>query len=124
MEGLSYQDLPVLFHYYNFSLNLRHKYLRHFREQNPLPRSLESSKYQESFSSACFCWKKNCKLYQQNRIKFFYSFVDQATPGFELGKKDLQSPALPLGHVAKTIQKIYENIPFFWGGLLIFVLVS
>ncbi|KAK7299377.1 hypothetical protein VNO77_45670 [Canavalia gladiata] len=24
-----------------------------------------------------------------------------ATPGFELGKKDLQSPALPLGHAAK-----------------------
>lgn len=33
----------------------------------------------------------------------FTPFVDQATPGFELGKKDLQSPALPLGHAAKTI---------------------
>ncbi|RYR41113.1 hypothetical protein Ahy_A08g037510 [Arachis hypogaea] len=33
----------------------------------------------------------------------FNSLVDQATPGFELGKKDLQSPALPLGHAAKTI---------------------
>lgn len=30
--------------------------------------------------------------------------VIQATPGFELGKKDLQSPALPLGHAAKMIQ--------------------
>lgn len=28
----------------------------------------------------------------------------EATPGFELGKKDLQSPALPLGHAAKTTQ--------------------
>ena len=36
---------------------------------------------------------------------FFDSLVDQATPGFELGKKDLQSPALPLGHAAKMIQK-------------------
>lgn len=33
-----------------------------------------------------------------------FLFVDQATPRFELGKKDLQSPALPLGHVAKMIQ--------------------
>uniref|UniRef100_A0A2P2NZA6 Uncharacterized protein n=1 Tax=Rhizophora mucronata TaxID=61149 RepID=A0A2P2NZA6_RHIMU len=37
-------------------------------------------------------------------IKYFPSFVDQATPGFELGKKDLQSPALPLGHAAKVLQ--------------------
>lgn len=43
----------------------------------------------------------------------FESFVDQATPRFELGKKDLQSPALPLGHVAKTkkVYKIDENTP-------------
>lgn len=32
---------------------------------------------------------------------FVVVVVDQATPRFELGKKDLQSPALPLGHVAK-----------------------
>lgn len=32
---------------------------------------------------------------------FCFVVVDQATPRFELGKKDLQSPALPLGHVAK-----------------------
>lgn len=44
------------------------------------------------------------ELYQPNRIGDFESFVDQATPRFELGKKDLQSPALPLGHVAKRIQ--------------------
>jgi hypothetical protein len=37
---------------------------------------------------------------QRRRIDFEF-FVYQATPGFELGKKDLQSPALPLGHVAK-----------------------
>lgn len=28
-------------------------------------------------------------------------FIDQAAPRFELGIKDLQSPALPLGHAAK-----------------------
>ena len=33
-----------------------------------------------------------------------FLFVDQAAPRFELGKKDLQSPALPLGHAAKMIQ--------------------
>jgi hypothetical protein len=43
-------------------------------------------------------------IYQQTGIRYFPSFVDQATPGFELGKKDLQSPALPLGHVAKAIE--------------------
>ena len=47
------------------------------------------------------------ELYQQNRRKEEISgfLFDQATPGFELGKKDLQSPALPLGHAAKMIQK-------------------
>ena len=40
---------------------------------------------------------------KRNRIRDFDSFVDEAAPGFELGKKDLQSPALPLGHAAKTI---------------------
>ncbi len=29
-------------------------------------------------------------------------FIDQAAPRFELGIKDLQSPALPLGHAAKS----------------------
>ena len=57
-----------------------------------------------------FCWGiiglviSAEELYQQNRIGDFESVVDQATPRFELGKKDLQSPALPLGHVAKRIQ--------------------
>lgn len=41
----------------------------------------------------------------------FDSLVDQATPGFELGKKDLQSPALPLGHAAKMIQKNRSEYP-------------
>ena len=85
---------------------------------------IESSKYQESSPPLTSAGKKFVKLSHQNIIRYSDFFVDQATPGFELGKKDLQSPALPLGHVAKTIQKIYENIPFFWGGLLIFVLVS
>lgn len=33
-------------------------------------------------------------------IKLKY-FIDEAAPRFELGIKDLQSPALPLGHAAK-----------------------
>lgn len=55
------------------------------------------------------------KLYQQKKgIRYFAFFVDQATPGFELGKKDLQSPALPLGHAAKATQnrRKYSH-PFF-----------
>jgi hypothetical protein len=36
--------------------------------------------------------------------RFRLLIKNQATPGFELGKKDLQSSALPLGHAAKTIQ--------------------
>ena len=48
--------------------------------------------------------------YINQQAKGFRVFIDQATPGFELGKKDLQSPALPLGHAAKTI-KIDGNIP-------------
>lgn len=78
---------------------------------------IESSKYQESPPPLTSAGKKFVKLSQQNIIRYSDFIVDQATPRFELGKKDLQSPALPLGHVAKTIQKIYENIPFFfWGG--------
>lgn len=63
-------------------------------------------------------------IYQQNEIRYFASFVDQATPGFELGKKDLQSPALPLGHVAKAIEiKNRQKYPppfFFLTKLLFF----
>lgn len=66
----------------------------------------------------CSAGSNLVELYQQNRIRDFYSFVDEAAPGFELGKKDLQSPALPLGHAAKTI---YNNVPF-WVGLLNFSL--
>ena len=47
--------------------------------------------------------------YQQKGIRYFASFVDQATPGFELGKKDLQSPALPLGHAAKATQNSRQS---------------
>jgi hypothetical protein len=32
-------------------------------------------------------------------------FFDQAAPRFELGIKDLQSPALPLGHAAKKSER-------------------
>ena len=49
----------------------------------------------------CYAGENWVDLYQQ--IRDFDSFVDEAAPGFELGKKDLQSPALPLGHAAKTI---------------------
>lgn len=56
----------------------------------------------------CYARIRRLILYQQ--AKGFRVFIDQATPGFELGKKDLQSPALPLGHAAKTI-KIDGNIP-------------
>ena len=61
------------------------------------------------------------KIYQQKGIRYFVPFVDQATPGFELGKKDLQSPALPLGHAAKATQnrRKYPSFSFFF-----FVLVS
>lgn len=48
---------------------------------------------------------------EQKRRKDLELFVDQATPGFELGKKDLQSSALPLGHAAKMIQNGYDNFP-------------
>lgn len=51
-----------------------------------------------------------------NRIRDSEPFIDQATPGFELGRKDLQSPALPLGHAAETIQNRWKH--FFGGGLL------
>jgi hypothetical protein len=36
-------------------------------------------------------------------------FIDQAAPRFELGVKDLQSPALPLGHAAKKIRSKIEK---------------
>lgn len=52
--------------------------------------------------------EKFSELYQQNEIRDFEFFLDQATPGFELGKKDLQSPALPLGHAAKMYDPL-EN---------------
>ena len=36
------------------------------------------------------------------KLKYFF---DQAAPRFELGIKDLQSPALPLGHAAKKSER-------------------
>lgn len=57
---------------------------------------------------------------KQNKGFRVLSFVDQATPRFELGKKDLQSPTLPLGHAAKTLQNRWKYSPFacfVWGGV-------
>lgn len=53
------------------------------------------------FTFFAFAGEKFSELYQQKEIRDLEFFLDQATPGFELGKKDLQSPALPLGHAAK-----------------------
>ena len=52
---------------------------------------------------------------QPNIIFHLQFLIDQATPGFELGKKDLQSPALPLGHAAnKNIDmKFFRILPPF-----------
>lgn len=60
------------------------------------------------------------RIKRHNRIRNFNSFVDEAAPGFELGKKDLQSPALPLGHAAKTIHNRRKNSPppFFYQTLV------
>jgi hypothetical protein len=56
-------------------------------------------KYRQFFSSA---GQESGQLYQISEAGFrAICCVDQATPGFELGRKDLQSPALPLGHAAK-----------------------
>lgn len=117
VEGLSYPNLPFFFHDSSLSLNPSERIYNIFILENKNSRYFESSKSQESFSCACFRWEKFW-LYQQNRIRYFDSFVDQATPGFELGKKDLQSPALPLGHAAKMIQNRWQNFFFivliFW----------
>jgi hypothetical protein len=43
------------------------------------------------------------KMPKKERIDLF--FVNQTTPRFELGKEDLMSPALPLGHVAKILEE-------------------
>lgn len=67
-----------------------------------------------SFPSRAPVGGKFDKLYQQKGIKHFAPFVDQATPGFELGKKDLQSPALPLGHAAKATQNRRKYPPSFF----------
>jgi hypothetical protein len=44
---------------------------------------------------------------KKERINHF--FVNQATPRFELGKEDLKSPALPLGHVVKILKEKLKN---------------
>lgn len=70
----------------------------------------------------CSAGENQVQLYQQSRIRYFYSFVDEAAPGFELGKKDLQSPALPLGHAAKTIHNRIKN--YRWITKLQFIVLA
>lgn len=88
--------------------------------KNVTPSCLESIKSLETFSYACFAGKSRRVIpAKQNKGFQVLSFVDQATPRFELGKKDLQSPTLPLGHAAKTIPNTWKYSPFlflFWGG--------
>lgn len=95
--------------------------------KNRNPSYLESRKWQESRTLL----EKIRRVIPAKQNKGFrvLSFVDQATPRFELGKKDLQSPTLPLGHAAKTIQNRWKYSPFacfVWGGTqcLFFVLPS
>lgn len=68
--------------------------------------SRDSSSINKVFFYLCFFGHEFVKfdLIEIRGIKNSEYFFDQATPRFELGIKDLQSPALPLGHVAKTIQ--------------------
>ncbi|GKD09774.1 hypothetical protein Tco_1189459, partial [Tanacetum coccineum] len=42
-----------------------------------------------------------------NRIRNFDSFVDEAAPGFELGKKDLQSPAQQSAFAVGVLSDLY-----------------
>jgi len=79
----------------------------HFGEQTS--RCLEFCIKLVPYSYTSLRWKKiKSFLYQQNEINYLNSLFDQATPGFELGKTNLQSPLskiIPLGHIAKIIQK-------------------
>ena len=52
--------------------------------------------------------KKKKQKPKTERMNHF--FVNQATPRFELGKEDLKSPALPLGHVVKILEKKKKKI--------------
>lgn len=90
--------------------------------QNYQNRCLESTKYQQSPYQSPYSVLLGNQLYQQSRIRYFYSFVDEAAPGFELGKKDLQSPALPLGHAAKTIHNRIKN--YRWITKLQFIVLA
>lgn len=91
--------------------------LRNRKKKNRNPSYFESRKCQES--RTLLEKIRRVSPAKQNKGLRVLSFVDQATPRFELGKKDLQSPALPLGHAAKTIQNRWKNSPFacfVWGG--------
>lgn len=87
-------------------------------EQNPRMFRIQNKIKQ---ASPFLCSKKMGKFYisKTKKIGYVNPFADEATPGFELGKKDLQSPALPLGHAAKTIQNIPNPLkkrffPFYY----------
>ena len=75
--------------------------------------------YKKNPSNIIFLWILDSRISKflqnpQNRIRDLDSFVDEAAPGFELGKKDLQSPALPLGHAAKRIHNRKKFCFFGW----------
>lgn len=98
--------------YTTISLNPRGKDLQHFSYREPNFQMFRIEQVSRVHFLRFLLLRKNSfsQLYQKN--KEFRGFVNQATPGFELGKKDLQSPALPLGHAAKMIPyEIDENIP-------------
>lgn len=57
------------------------------------------------------------KLYQQNGIRYFTSFVDQATPGFELGKRGFAVPRLTTRPCRQGDTKQTKKFPFLWLGL-------
>lgn len=105
----------------NFSLNPRGKDLHHFREETSRCLEFWIKQVSRVLSLHLLPLEKNRKFSVSTKRNkpFLFSCRYQATPGFELGKKDLQSPALPLGHIAKMIQKKYiQNTPPLKNGVL------
>lgn len=92
-------------------MNPRGKDLEHFsfREPNFQMFRTKQASLKSPFTLFASAGEKFSELYQQNEIRDFEFFLDQATPGFELGKKDLQSPALPLGHAAKMYDTLQNR---------------
>lgn len=54
---------------------------------------------------------------------YHYFLYIEATPRFELGIKDLQSSALPLGHIAFFIKKFSKNYLIFFLIISLFFLL-